>query len=274
MIGEKGEGPGEYTEPHHIFVDSTGHIYIFDISKFSTMVYDSTGSYVTEIKYSRGIPYPGTFYSDKKVKIVSFLEYEGADPFGAVNFFHFLDTNFAVYKTVSITYPPIYRKFNLLNYQAIYWCFAQNHFYVLIAAVPFLYQFNMQGKLVQQFGYIPQNFRIINQNVSRLTLPEKIKQFSQFSVNNQLFLFKGKFLLQIYSNTKLPESGVVPSPFELNKYRRFFFQIHTIDGESLALQNNALPGKPLYCSFTGELYILTQNLPSNREITVYEMEIQ
>ena len=274
IIGKKGKGPGEYIEPHDIFVDNKGFIYIFDISKFATIIYDSDGSFWKEIKYDKGIPYPGTFLANENVKIVSFLEYGDNNPFKKINFFHFLDSNFTIYKSVSINYPSIYSKYNLVNYRDIYWCFDDRYFYVLFAAEPYIYKFNQNGKFIQRFGIVPSNFQIVNKNVLNLPLSEKIKQLSQFSINNRLFLFRKDFLLQIYSKTLLPKDLSRIPLFELNKFRKFYYWIHTTKGESISLSNNLLSGTPLFCTPEGFFYLLSNNEPSKREITIYEIKIE
>lgn len=273
-IGKKGQGPGEYLEPHHVFVDCEGRVYIFDISKFTTVVYDSNGVYINEIKYSTGIPFPGIYYSNKNIKIVSFFNYQRSSFLDKVKFFHFLDSNYKIYKSVSITYPPIYKQFNLINYQSIYWCFVKNEFYVLFAALPYIYKYDIEGKLKLKFGMPPSNFNIVNQNVNHLSLREKIKLLSRFSVNNNLFCIKDKFLLQIFSNTELPKTNNIRSPFELNKYRKFYFQLYTTNGEAIELKDNKMPGIPLYCTNKGEIYLLLKDVPFKREIAIYEIKVQ
>jgi len=274
MLGHKGRGPGEYVRPSYTATDNAGNIFIFDISRFVTIEYDSAGRFINEFSYPTGVAGPGELFIGDSVRVISLYDFKGSDYFENVNLFHLLDKNFHIIKSINIDYPAIYKKFRLNNFLTTHFVVFRRRLLVNFMALPYIYEYDFAGRLLRRFGRKPDNFHIVNQPVAPDRDILKLAKFlSQFTGSYSFFPFKKKYLFYVYFNDSLPEVGHFKL-FELERYRRYYFVIYSVNGERIPADSNQLPGMPLTCDRAGKLYVLLNNEPDHRKIGVYQIEIQ
>jgi hypothetical protein len=274
VIGIKGKGPGELTRPRYLFVDSQAHIYVFDMSKFSMVVYDTSNQFIEEVIFHQGNPVPGSFAVYDSMRIICLVENKGNNYFEKVHLFHFLDNSLKIIRSISIDYPKEYKELNLVNFIFPYWTIDKEFLYVVFPALPYIYKYNFTGEVLNRFEINTTNFVKVNKRIRKTTnLMEKKKLFSQFSHAPYLYLFKDEYLFFGYYNEDLPKNGKFPLQSG-RTFRKYFYNICSTSGVEIRSDNSLLPGDPLFCTPNGLLYILLNDKPENREIGVYEIVLE
>ena len=272
IIGRRGRGPGEYSEPISIYAEEARErIFIFDVSKFGLICYNARGQFEFEKYFRNGYPYPGELQAFKNGYVITFFQYAGTNQWEDIKYFHFLNHDFEIIDKWTLSFPPIYKRFNLFNLAAVYWSFHPHSqkLYVAFYAVPEVHVFeNGARNAIWQLNL--KRFKQIDRAVTVANLAQKIKIFSQYTYLDGLYLLSPDQLLIGYHTEELPEIGNFKI-FESRKYRQYYFAVVDLTNQQLILPAiDRLPGSLLGIR-NCRLYILETDEPNNRRIGVYEL---
>lgn len=273
-VGAKGKGPGELTRPWHLTEDNQGYIYVFDESRFAVVVYDSSGKYLKESVFEKGSASPGDIYASDRARIVSFFVNKGDHFYQNIDFFHFLDEDLRIIRSVNISYPELYARYDLFLYSIIRSAADSTRLYVSFPACSEIHQYNYDGQFINILKPRAAHFNTVNHKIPRNTdIAFQIQNFiAKYSFSGGIYPFRQGYLFFFYFNTELPpeETRLI----DLRPYRKYYYDVVTTEGGQLLAKDPLLPGEPLYCSEDGKVYLLINNLPNHREIAVYEIILE
>ncbi|RMG30841.1 MAG: hypothetical protein D6732_15730 [Methanobacteriota archaeon] len=264
--------------PFAVTTDEHGRIYVFDVAKFATIVYDSSLQYLDEIHYTKGYPSTGHAFFRDSIKIVTIYERRDNDPYRNVHYIHFLDEHFQPTTSLRLDYPPIYEKLNLLNMVFVRWVFQPPYIYVNFPVLPEVYKYDLQGNLVAAFRIETRNFKQISEKVPRKASIVRIREiYNKYSGSAWLYTFRKRYLFYAYYNSvpqksKMKEKEVVN--FSVKPLRKYYYRVLTTAGENIAPEDEHLTGEPLYCTEQGKLYILASDEPDHRVVEVYQIVVE
>ncbi|NOX36255.1 MAG: 6-bladed beta-propeller [Calditrichaeota bacterium] len=272
VIGRRGRGPGEYSEPISIFAEEARErIFIFDVSKFSLICYTARGQFHFEKSFRSGYPYPGELRAINDGYLITFFQYAGRNQWEDIQYFHFLNPDLEIVDEWTLSFPPIYKRFNLYNLASVYWSFhpVTHRLYVAFYAVPEVHVYE-NGALGEIWQLSLKRFKQIDRAVTVANLAQKVKIFSQYTYLDGLYLLSPDRLLISYHTEELPEIGKFKI-FESRKYRQYYFALVDLTNKQLILPPmDRLPGSLLGVR-NGQLYLLETDEPNNRRIGVYEL---
>jgi hypothetical protein len=274
IVGNKGKGPGEFTDPSYLFVDDLENTYIFDMSKFALIIHSKDNELVQEITFDNGNPVPGSFKLQKNRRVICLFDPQGESYFKNVDLFHLLDNRFKVIKSINIDYPSVYEQFELGNYLIVKWDMNSDYMFVIFPAVFNVYKYDFDGNLIEIFELEQEAYRPVNQKIGRIIDPiKKIKILARYSQTLGVYLFDSNKLFVSFYNNKTPSNEVVDLN-NITNNRNFYYQVVTTNGKQIKARESLLPGLPLYCSPDGMVYILLNDEPGNRKIGVYEIVLE
>ncbi len=275
LLGKKGRGPGEFVYPLYLTKDRDGNTYIFDMKKFCTVVYNADKQFLREYTYPELFPDTGELQIKNGKKIICLMApKDNSSYYKNISMFQILDDNFNIVKSVIIDFPDIYTTYSLTTYTSLTFEIDLNYVYVQYAALPAVYKYDFDGRLQMIMNVNTSDFRTIDIDLSKFNSTiETVKAMSPYSYGVFLQTFKERYLFFGYFNEKLPDDGT----FDIRagkKYRKYYYNIITTEGEQVLTEKSLLPGEPLYCTPGGELYILLNDEPKNRKIGVYEIVLE
>lgn len=275
IIGNKGKGPGEYIEPMKITTDQKGFIYVFDMTKNSTIIYNSENNFFKEFQYNKTIAAPGDLKITKRYKIISLFDFKGNNYYEKVGFFHFLDSTFSFVKSLDIFYTKEYKNLDLKNYIEPLWDVDSLFIYINFTALPYIYKYDLEGNVVEKININANYFKIVAERIPQTPNILKTAKFmAKYSNSFALYHFNRKYLFFCYFNLNLPTSGKF-NIWNLNKYRKYYYNIVAAGNEKAQTQNSmVLPGMPLFCDSTGKLFLLLNDEPDRRKIGVYDIVVE
>ncbi|NOX37254.1 MAG: 6-bladed beta-propeller [Calditrichaeota bacterium] len=274
IIGKRGKGPGEYTEPLSIFADNDKkEILIFDAAKFAIIAYTFDNHYLFEKTFSNGYPFPGEIQKINSHYIIAYLNYEGNNRWKHIHYFHFLDEKLNPTHSVRIDFPELYEKFNLINLATLQWYyhFKSQKIYLVYLALPEIHIYNHNNLTAIWKLNLP-GFKQINRQVNSSNLFIKRKIFSRYTYVNALFEVMPDYLMVTYYKQNLPPIGKFKL-FETRKYRTYYYVILDLKNKKqIVPQRSQLPGY-IIGSQNGKIFILENDEPDNRKIGVYEVQL-
>ncbi|GAB4340958.1 MAG: hypothetical protein Kow0037_27160 [Calditrichia bacterium] len=275
FIGGKGKGPGEYIEPSKLTTDNKRYIYLFDISKNATIVYYPDNTFFEEYQYGNYIPAPGNLKITDRYKIISLFSFKTGNYYEKVSLFHFLDDNFSVLKSINVSYPKEYKRFDLKNFIWPLWDSDSSYLYVNFTALPFIYRYDFEGNLEEILNINANHFKIVQNKIPQTPdIIKTAKYLAKSSNSFSLYLFKNKYIFYSYFNMQLPSTNNL-NIWDLDKYRKYYYNIISVGNQKAQTpESKFLPGKPLFCNTNGALYLLLNDEPDKREIGVYNIVVE
>lgn len=274
FVGKKGRGPGEYLSPFSLSFDLQNNIYIADKSKQSTIVYDSTGRFLYEVTHIDGLFNCGELQFVNNLRILCMYQPQSKNFYKNMNLFHFLDKDLNIERSLTIDYPELHHQFDLKAFLNPDWVVCNEHIFVNFKGLPEVYQYKHTGELVRVIDLNVSDFQIIDKKApADIDIIALIRFYGYYHNSYELYLFKDKYLLYLFYKDEFP-NDVEIQPFKSSLYRKYFYAICDTSGAIIKLQKNILPGKPLYCTKNGMLYILLSDEPENRKIGVYEIVLE
>jgi len=201
QIGQKGGGPGEYYFPGSLASDSENNIYIFDYRSAKINMYDSSGNYQDNLKFSNKIPVSSPFNSlfiDSNGDILKLLNENGIAKLAKYkrsNLSQVYSTNLSDANTRIIV-----NHFELSN--GITVDKSNNRIYYVVPCDYKIQEIDINtGKQIRSFGNKPSNFHPLNKKYYGLSSSGDLNVLSAINsstttvISNSLQILKGKYLL-------------------------------------------------------------------------------
>ncbi len=235
--------------------------------KFSTIVFDLNNNFVKEYKYKTGFPFPGELFLGRSYKIITLLHFDVSNRYKNVGYFHFLNNEFGIEKSIKIDYPEIYSRYDLLNLIMAVWDTNEFHFFLTFPAENKIYKYDMFGELLHIWRLNSKYFIEVDQKIDRAVNPiKKLKFFSSYSLSNFLKIFKKNYIFYGYSKALKKQKL-------LDSKNSGYYNIITTNGQRINLGSTKLAGKIIDLTDEGVLYLLINDNPNNPVIGVYKIEI-